>query len=432
MWSARKMAEMLRAAADEPGKISSIDMLVRMLRRWECGAHIPSEQYQILYCKAFRVSEDELFGQFPEQALVGDESGLPDLPDSPSAVGKMDVETSVLIASPSGSAIPLHPAASELMPDPDLLSRITSALEDESRADSAIISWLEVCLGEHRRVEDTIGSGPQVDIIKSQLSTVVRFARQAPTPLTDQIVDLGAQYAQFMAWLSGDQGNNAAALAWYDRSHDWAMEAGDANMAATTLSMKAHLAWSVGDSVRCVRLGEAARWTDERTSPGVQGMATQMIARGHAIGSDPDNAHRAIDSAQALIVTAAEHPEDEPPWMYFYGETWFTAQRGMIETELAERGKGKPQYAVALLERALSDLPESYRRDRAWYGAMLARAHAAADDYDAAVGIGVKFAADAVAVNKHAVGELKRLSARLNQRGARQVRDLADALSGGR
>jgi hypothetical protein len=233
-----------------------------------------------------------------------------------------------------------------------------------------------------------------------------------------------------MAWLASDQGNNAAALAWYDRAHDWAMEAGDANMAATALSMKAHRAWSVGDSVRCVRLGEAARWNDELTSPGVQGMAAQMIARGHAIGGDSDNAHRAIENAQALITAAAERPEDEPPWMYFYGETWFTAQRGMIETELAERRKGKPQYAVALLERALNDLPDSYRRDRAWYGAMLARAHAAADNYDAAAGIGVIFAADAVALNRYAADELKHLSATLNKRGMRQASDLSDALSG--
>jgi hypothetical protein len=129
-------------------------------------------------------------------------------------------------------------------------------------------------------------------------------------------------------------------------------------------------------------------------------------------------------------MTAAEHPENEPQWMYFYGETWFTAQRGMIETELAELGTGEPRYAVALLERSLRDLPESYRRDRAWYGTMLARAHAAADNCDAAAITGVKFAADAIAVNRYAAGELERLSTALNQRGARQARDLSDALAG--
>jgi hypothetical protein len=419
MWSPADLACELKKLRDGLPAVRSLAHMVQA--DWESGKHCPGPRYRLLLAAVFNVDERDIFG------------------DTTGAIAEPDDEERIILAARHPrrddlgivDAIPLHPAASDLMPDPDLVARITSALEDESRADPALVSWLETCLAEHRRVEDSIGSGPLVDIISSQLSTVVRFARQARSHLTDRIVDLGAQYAQFMAWLAADQKNRAAALSWYDRSHDWAMEAGDANMAATTLSMKAHLAWSVGDSMRCVRLGEAARWNDDRTSPGVQGMAAQMVARGHAIGSDSDNAHRGIDEAQSLIATAAEHPEDEPPWMYFYGETWFTAQRGMIETELAERGKGEPQYAVALLERALSDLPESYRRDRAWYGTMLARAHVAADNYDAAIGIGIKFAPDAVAVNKYAVDELKRLSATLNKRGVRQVLDLFDALSDG-
>ena len=315
------------------------------------------------------------------------------------------------------------------MPDSDLYARITAALGDESRVDPAIISWLEKCLAEHRRVDDVIGSGPLIGVVRQQFSAVVEFARQARTPLSDQVVSLTAQYAQFMAWLSGDQGDQAAALAWYDRSHEWAVEAGDASMAATTLSMKAHLAWCVGDSVRCVRLGEAARWSDRRTSPGVRGMAAQMVARGHAIGSSPDAAHREIDEAHSLITAAGEHPEDEPPWMYFYGETWFTAQRGMIESELAERGKGEPGRAVVLLEDALNGLAESYRRERAWYGVLLARAQAANGNYDAAAGVGLKFAPDAIALNRYAVRDLKHLSSKLQQRGVREAPDLSEMLA---
>ncbi|WP_433369389.1 hypothetical protein [Streptosporangium sp. CA-115845] len=51
------------------------------------------------------------------------------------------------------------------------------------------------------------------------------------------------------------------------------MEIGDVNMATTTLSMKAHQAWSAGNARRCVRLADAARWHDGRVTPGVRGMA---------------------------------------------------------------------------------------------------------------------------------------------------------------
>lgn len=232
-----------------------------------------------------------------------------------------------------------------------------------------------------------------------------------------------------MAWLCNDSGNKAAALAWYDRAHDWASEASDASMAATTLSMKAHLAWSDGDGNRCLRLAESALWHSERTSLGVQGMATQMVARGYALNGDSDSAHRTLDDAQELITRASSRQEDEPAWMYFYGDTWLTAQRGMIETELAEHGKTDPRVAITLLEKALADLPETYRRDRAWYGTMLARAHSAAEDYDAAAGTGLKFAADAIAVNRYAIAELEQLAVTLGHQGIRESRDLSDALA---
>jgi hypothetical protein len=326
------------------------------------------------------------------------------------------------------AAIPLHPNTLNLAPDPDLYDRITRVVERDARPDAQVIEWMERCLAEHRRVEDSIGAEPLIGIIRTQLSVVAGMAREARRPVSDAIVDLAAQYAQFMAWLCNDLQDKSAALIWYDRSHDWAIEAGDVNMAATTLSMKAHLAWSVGDAVRCVRLGEAARWNDDRTSLGVQGMASQMIARGHALDADTGKAHRALDEAETLIQSAAEHPEDEPDWMYFYGETWFSAQRGMIETELAERGAGNARYAVRLLDKALRDLPESYRRDRAWYGVMLARAHAAAKEYDAAAGTSLKFAGDAIAVNAYAASDLEDMSGTLARLGVREGRELADML----
>lgn len=91
-------------------------------------------------------------------------------------------------------------------------------------------------------------------------------------------------------------------------------------MAATTLSMKEQMAWS-----RCVRLAEAARWSEPGTSLGVQGMAAQMAARGHALDGEADDAHCPFDEGQGLICRASEHAEEEPVWMYFDDDTWLAA-----------------------------------------------------------------------------------------------------------
>jgi len=286
-----------------------------------------------------------------------------------------------------------------------------------------VVEWLERTLAEHRRVNDTVGATPLLGLIRSQLSVVAGFTRSASGPLAGRLVDLAAQYAQFVAWMCIEIRDHGAGLAWYDRARDWAEEAGDANMAATTLSMKAHLAWSVHDARRCVQMAQAARWYDRQVTPGVQGMAAQMEARGHALAGDAGAARRLLDEAQELIGRAAGRPEDEPGWMYFYGEDWFTLQRGMAELHLRNW-----QGAADLLSAGLAALPEWYRRDRAWYGACLASAHAGAGDAEQAGAVALAFAFDIRAVNSYARGELLGVAGVLDGIGARQAEVIRDAL----
>ncbi|MEV4383114.1 XRE family transcriptional regulator [Streptosporangium sp. NPDC049644] len=317
-------------------------------------------------------------------------------------------------------ALPLPTVA----PDADLFERVARSVQQPSRVDQRTVDWLATCLAEHRKVEDTIGSRPLLGIVRQQLGVVVELAQGARGSLADTVVDLASQYAQFVAWMSLDIDDQAAALAWYDRAHDWALEIGDVNMATTTLSMKAHQAWSAGNVRRCVRLADAVRWHDGRVTPGVRGMAAQMAARGHALAGDARPARTLLDEAEALIRRAAEHADDEPVWMYFYDETWFRLQRGMTELHLANWPK-----AIDLLTDGLSGLSETYKRDRAWYGSCLAKAHAEAGDATAAVTVSLPIVADAVELNRHARKELVDVSALLEKRKSSHVITLQEALT---
>ncbi|ACZ83073.1 helix-turn-helix domain-containing protein [Streptosporangium roseum] len=383
---ARRLKE---AAGEQRGRLPSIDDLTRTIRGWERGDHYPSERYRLLYARALRTTEAELF----------------DLAERPS------------VPVP---ALPLPSVA----PDADLFERIARSVQQPSRVDQRTVDWLAICLAEHRKVEDTIGARPLLGIVRSQLGVVVELAQHARGSLADTVVDLAAQYAQFVAWMSLDVDDQAAALAWYDRAHDWALEIGDVNMATTTLSMKAHQAWSAGNARRCVRLADAARRHDGQVTPGVRGMAAQMAARGHALAGDARPARTLLDEAEALIRQAAEHADDEPVWMYFYDETWFRLQRGMTELQLGNWSK-----AIDLLTDGLSGLPESYKRDRAWYGSCLAKAHAEAGDAAAAVQVSLPIMADAVALNRHARKELIDVAALITNRRSPQGGLLEEALA---
>ncbi|NUW46511.1 XRE family transcriptional regulator [Nonomuraea rhodomycinica] len=253
---------------------------------------------------------------------------------------------------------------------------------------------------------------------------VVELARNARGGIAGTVVDLAAQYAQFVAWMSLDIDDQAAALAWYDRAHDWAWEIGDVNIATTTLSMKAHQAWSAGNARRTIRLAEAARLHAGRVTPGVRGMATQMAARGHALAGEACPARTLLDETEALIRRAAEHADGEPAWMYFYDETWFRLQRGMTELQLSNWPK-----ATDLLTAGLASLPTSYRRDRAWYGSCLVRAYAEAGDARTALDVGLPIVDDAVKLNRHAHKELVDVRTLLRSRRSAHVETVAEALT---
>ena len=109
--------------------------------------------------------------------------------------------------------------------------------------------------------------------------------------------------------------------------------------------------------------------------------------------------------------------------MYFYGEDWFTLQRGMSELHL-----GNWHDATGLLSAGLAALPEWYRRDRAWYGACLTSAHAGAGDAEQAEAVAIGVAEDVKAVNSYARGELLDAADVLDRMGARQAGVIREAI----
>jgi hypothetical protein len=101
---------------------------------------------------------------------------------------------------------------------------------------------MERTLADHRRANDTVGAIPLLGPVRAQFAVVADLTRSAPAGISNRLIGLAAQYAQFMAWLRIETRDHDTALAWYDRARAWAEEAGNPDMAATTLSMKAHLA----------------------------------------------------------------------------------------------------------------------------------------------------------------------------------------------
>ncbi|MCS0635120.1 helix-turn-helix domain-containing protein [Streptomyces sp. LP05-1] len=297
--------------------------------------------------------------------------------------------------------------------------RLIAVKQGGLRLDTASLDAMDALLAAHRRAEDTVGSRTIISLVTAQFEEVAALYGRARGPLADRVVKLLAEYAQFLAWMAQDQDNAPVALGWFDRSYDWALESGYGDMAATTLSMKAHLAWSQDKGRRCVRLGEAAASTAE-ASEATRAMAVQMAGRGHALEGNSADAYRRLDEAQQIIAAAS----DTPPWLYFYGESWFAAQRGMADLHLKEWSS-----ATENLLTGLAGFAPSFRRDRAWYGSCLAHAYAGAGEAEAALDASLSVITDASEIGRpHAWEELHRVAGMLIRRRAPEGRVLCDAL----
>jgi hypothetical protein len=119
----------------------------------------------------------------------------------------------------------------------------------------------------------------------------------------------------------------------------------------------------------------------------VRALAIQQEARGIALSGEAGIADidRKFDHAEELVAQAAEKPEDEPPWIYFFSSDYLILQRG-----LAYRLLGEYVKANKLLTAGLSAIPEDMRQSdwvASHYLLQLAVNNAKAGDVGAACAV---------------------------------------------
>lgn len=298
--------------------------------------------------------------------------------------------------------------------DPDECERFERALAHPRGTDVAVVEHLRRMLAEQRRADDALGARRLLPPVLAQIEVIGGLTRDARGPVRRELLEVGSHYLQFAAWMAQDTMDTDGAQRHYDAAMEVAQEIGDADMVTSVLSLKSHLAWSVGDAARAVGLAEAGQREPGRVSDAVLGLIAQQEARGHALDGDATATERALDRSAALTYAAAEHPEDAPPWVYFAGPDRLAFQRGVAYVELGRHGE-----AVPLLAAALDALTIGYDRDRARYAAVLALALAGAGEADASV-VHAKRSAELAAATGSALAarELRRVRAALRAAGA--------------
>ena len=238
---------------------------------------------------------------------------------------------------------------------PDDVERLGHVADKPRRVDHGALGSMAVMLAEMRRLEDTIGAAPLVEPIHGHLRLVESLVLDARGPIRPDVVGQAAQWAQFAGWLHTATDSHTVARRCHDQATEWALEAGDANMVATALSLKGYSAWKLNQLGPMVGLSSAAG-CQPGISPGLRAMAAQQEARAYALLGDAGATDRKLDEAVELVGRAAGHPDDEPPWIYFYSPDYVQMQRGR-----AYRFLGRDEEAAELLAAGLGALPADVR-----------------------------------------------------------------------
>ena len=90
LWSQKATAVRLRDAADEHtrARLPSVENIKRRVRDHESGGHHPGDLYIELYCRAFGLTREALFGRSPVTHSPGEVS----VPDCSRCHGPRDVD----------------------------------------------------------------------------------------------------------------------------------------------------------------------------------------------------------------------------------------------------------------------------------------------------------------------------------------------------
>ncbi|MDN3056738.1 helix-turn-helix domain-containing protein [Streptomyces hygroscopicus] len=207
-------------------------------------------------------------------------------------------------------------------------------------------------------------------VIEQQLLPV------AHGPLRREILQTGAEWAEFAGWLYEDLGRPEQALWWSDRAMEWAQEADDPVRQAFILMRKAQQSVGLRQQQRAVGLASAALRVRGDVPARIRASAHLQAAHGHALVGGELPTLRALDAAQALVEGQAAVNDQLGGYC---NHAYVHAQRATCYLRL-----GKPTDAVTTYQQALDHWPAIYQRERGLHLARLAIAHAADRAPDAA------------------------------------------------
>jgi len=311
-----------------------------------------------------------------------------------------------LLIAESGEAASLMPVARAAEPAQDAVASV-EVLNVKRRLTPETLAYLKRHLQDQYAADNLLGPRVMLPGVVEHLETIKRLRAGATGQELDELLSLGAGYAEFAGWLSHDAGDYAGAATWCGTALEMAEAAGDDVMAAFAMMRRAAAAISSREGAYAARLAGRVQRYDSPETIRVRAIAALTEANGHAINSNPGEADRALDLAAGLVEQAAVMAvAEKDPTVIRYCEIplYESISKAKCHLEL-----GRATEAIESFRVVLDTLPPDYHRDRGQYLARLTQSYVLGEQPEAACVAGEESLAIALETGSaRTIGDLRR------------------------
>ncbi|GGL19016.1 hypothetical protein GCM10012284_61970 [Mangrovihabitans endophyticus] len=261
----------------------------------------------------------------------------------------------------SAVTVPLHSRIAELVPPVDM--------EGPRRIGSSDVARIEATTSAFRDWDNRWGGGLSCAAVVAHLQWVAACAAQSvcsSQKVKNRLLTALADLAGVAAFRSYDMNHHPQARSLWIIGLDAAVEAGNVDLAGTTLRQLAHQSLHVGradEALRLVRLSYATAVDPGHDAPELA-LAETAAYEGwcHAAAGKLRPCQRAFGRAQEHFANVGGEPA--PPWLSHLDTAELTALQGHSYHVLAQRVPDAADEAAALLRRAVASRGNAYARSR--------------------------------------------------------------------
>jgi hypothetical protein len=265
-------------------------------------------------------------------------------------------------------------------PVPDVSSSAGRTVEP------GLVDYLDETTSGLRRMDDEIGGGSLVDLVRAQTAYAVRLLRNGRyTDSTGRrLYGTVSELLRLDGWVSYDSGHEAQAQQFWIAALKAAHTAGDSALGANILGFMSEPARDMGRPDDAARLMATALAGYKGGSPRVSTILHMRSALAHSLKGDAAEAKHAIESAYAAFQKSP--PESgEPAWCYWMDE-------GMLHEQIGTSYMWLKDYPTACrhLEISLQSDQNSQVREGALRLTRLATAYVRQREPEQASKIGIR------------------------------------------